>query len=101
VEDAAVVVENNADYQPWFGFSSSGRTDLIFGRLNDDSTMNLDGVQNARCDRGTFAQHNRVIEIALPWADMAATVDTARQPSAGSSKRNSAGIYFRQRAVAP
>jgi len=81
VEDGAMVVENNADYQPWFGFSSSGRTDLIYGRLNDSSTMNLDGLQNARiATGGTFTSHDRVIEIALPWADLAATVDVARQP---------------------
>jgi hypothetical protein len=81
VEDGAMVVENNADYQPWFGFSSSGRTDLIYGRLNDSSTMNLEGLQNARiATGGTFTSHDRVIEIALPWADLAATVDVARQP---------------------
>lgn len=77
----SIVVENNADFQPWFGFSSSGLTNLIYARQDDSGTMNLGGVANAQvATAGTFASHNRTIEIALKWADIAASVSTARQP---------------------
>ena len=79
--DGVLVSENNADFQPWFGFSSSGRKDLSYARVNDSGSMNLDGLANAEvATGGSFAQHNRVIEVALRWADLAATVDPSRQP---------------------
>ena len=43
--------------------------------------MNLGGVANAQvATAGTSAQHNRTIEIAMKWADIAASVDPTRQP---------------------
>ena len=46
----------NADFQPWFGFSSSGQTDLIFARVNDTTAMDLGGLANAGSRPvGTFA----------------------------------------------
>jgi hypothetical protein len=79
--DGAVVVENNADFQPWFGLSSSSRTDLMYARVNNSTPMNLDGLAHAKVGTsGAFAQHNRALEVALTWADMAATVDSTRQP---------------------
>ena len=91
--DGAVVVENNADFQPWFGFSSSGRTDLMYARVNNSGTMNLDGLANAKvATSGTYAQHNRAIEVALQWADMAATVEPSRQPGGDLTQAIKAGF---------
>lgn len=79
--EGTVIVENNADFQPWFGFSSSRRSDLIYGRANNSGNMNLDGLANAKVTTGgTFASHNRTIEAAIPWTDIASTVDPSRQP---------------------
>ena len=90
-----VVVENNADFQPWFGFSSAGRTDLIYARQNDSGTLNLGGVANAQvATEGTFAQHNRTIEIALKWADIAASVDPTRQPGGALVPAIAPGFVF-------
>lgn len=81
VRDGTPVVENNADFQPWFGLSSSARTDLIYGRLNDSGTLNLEALEHARvATGGSFAQHDRRIEIEIAWADLAAAVSPARQP---------------------
>jgi hypothetical protein len=89
----AVVVENNADFQPWFGFSSAGRTDLMYARVNNSGTMNLDGLANAKvATSGTFALHNRAIEVALQWADMAASVDPSRQPGGDLTQAIKAGF---------
>lgn len=93
--DESVVVENNADFQPWFGFSSAGRTDLIYCRANDSGTLNLDGLANARvATAGTFAAHNRSIEVAIAWADIAATVDPLRQPGGDLLSVVAAGYVF-------
>jgi len=95
VQDGKPVVENNADFQPWFGFSSAGRTDLIYGRLNDSGSMNLDGLKNANvATGGTFAQHNRRIEIEIAWADMAAAVDATRQPGGDVTQVITPGFVF-------
>lgn len=95
VQNGIPVVENNADFQPWFGFSSAGRTDLIYGRLNDSGSMNLDGLRNAKvATGGTFAQHNRRIEIEIAWADIAAAVDTARQPGGDVAQAITPGFVF-------
>jgi hypothetical protein len=91
----AVVVENNADFQPWFGFSSKARTDLFYARANNTGTMNLDGLKNAKiATGGAFAQHNRTVEAAIAWADMAATVEASRQPGGDIAKAVAPGFTF-------
>ncbi|HOW68112.1 MAG TPA: hypothetical protein P5186_19575 [Candidatus Paceibacterota bacterium] len=95
VQDGMPVVENNADFQPWFGFSSAGRRDLIYGRVNDSGSMNLDGFTNAKvATGGTFAEHNRRIEIAIAWRDVAAAVDPSRQPGGDVSMAVTPGFVF-------
>jgi hypothetical protein len=90
-----IVVENNADFQPWFGFSSAGRTDLIYARQNDTGSINLGGVANTQvATAGTFAQHNRTIEIAMKWADIAASVDQSRQPGGDIVNSIAPGFTF-------
>jgi len=95
LRDGSIVAEPNADFQPWFGFSSNARTDLMYARVNNSGNMNLDGLANARvATGGTFAQHNRVVEIAISWADMAAAVDPTRQPEGDLTKAITPGFTF-------
>lgn len=90
-----VIFENNADFQPWFGFSSAGRNDLVYARQNDSGTLNLGGVANAKvATSGTFTEHNRTIEIAMKWADIAGSVDSARQPGGDVSAAVRPGFVF-------
>ena len=82
LEAGSVVVENNADFQPWFGFSSSGGSDLTFARVNNTDIKDLNGLLNAAiATGGSFANRDRVIEIALNWEDIAYTVAWDRQPN--------------------
>jgi hypothetical protein len=95
LRDGSIVSEPNADFQPWFGFSSSARTDLMYARVNNSGDMNLDGLANARvATGGTFAQHNRVVEAAIAWADLAAAVDPSRQPGGDITKAIASGFTF-------
>ena len=91
-----IVFDNDADFQPWFGFSSTGRTDLIYARQNNSgNVMSLGGLANAKvATGGTFAKHNRTIEIAMAWADIAASVDSARQPEGDLTKAIKPGYTF-------
>ena len=90
-----IVAAGNADFQPWFGFSSSGRTDLIYGRANNTGDLNLDGLENGKvATGGTFAAHNRTIEVAIAWADIAATVDSDRQPGGDLESVIAPGFVF-------
>ena len=93
--NGGIIFENNADFQPWFGFSSAGRTDLIYARQNDSGSANLGGLANAQvATAGTFAQHNRSIEIAMKWADIAGSVDPARQPGGDLASAIQPGFRF-------
>jgi hypothetical protein len=95
LEDAAIVVENNADFQPWFGFSSSQQTDLIYARVNNSDILNLDGFNHALvATGGSFANRDRVIEVALKWDDIAATVEPGRQPAGDLVAVVRAGFTF-------
>ncbi|HAN61369.1 MAG TPA: hypothetical protein DCQ11_10980, partial [Gammaproteobacteria bacterium] len=90
-----IVAAGNADFQPWFGFSSSGRTDLIYGRANNTGDQNLDGLENGKvATGGTFAAHNRTIEVAIAWADIAATVGSDRQPGGDLESVIAPGYIF-------
>jgi hypothetical protein len=93
--EGSIVVENNADFQPWFGFSSSQRSDLTYARANNSGTLNLEGLANARvATGGSFANRDRRIEVALEWADVAATVEPGRQPAGGFVAAIRAGFTF-------
>jgi hypothetical protein len=84
------------DFNPWFGFSSAGRTDLRTARINDlaalSSTLPFAGASVATA--GTFAGHNRTIEARISWADLASTVNTARQPGGNLLTAVAAGYRF-------
>ncbi len=75
--------EAQRDFQPWFGFSSAGRKDLVFSRINNsDREGRIEPFENALiATGGTFAKHSRIIEVALKWSDLAKTIDVQRQPN--------------------
>ena len=79
--NGSLVAKGNADFQPWFGFSSLDLTNLFYARANNSGNMDLAGLANARiATSGDFNDHNRVIEVAIAWADVAADVATSVQP---------------------
>ena len=80
-DNGTLVVKDNADFEPWFGFSSLDLTNLFYGRANESGNMDLAGLAHARiATSGDFSDHNRVIEAAISWADVAADVDPSYQP---------------------
>lgn len=75
------IVKDNADFQPWFGFSSAGVPNLSYARANNSANEDEAGLANARVfTSGTFDAHNRKIEAAIHWADVAADVASTNQP---------------------
>ena len=95
LQDGSIVVENNADFQPWFGFSSSQQTDLVYARVNNSDILNLDAFSNALvATGGSFANRDRRIEVALKWEDIAATVESGRQPAGDLVAAIRAGFTF-------
>ncbi len=83
------------DFNPWFGFSSAARTDLYTARVNNAGALTQGPFLNATVrTAGTFAAHNRLIEARVKWSDLAATIDTARQPGGNLSAAITAGFKF-------
>jgi hypothetical protein len=79
--NGSLVTKGNADFQPWFGFSSLDLTKLFYARANNNANQDLAGLANARiATSGNFNNHNRVIEAAIAWADVASDVATDVQP---------------------
>jgi hypothetical protein len=74
--------QGNADFQPWFGFSTNELTDLWMSRENNNGSINgVAGLEHAReLTSGTFEAHNRKIEAAIAWADIAGVVYPGWQP---------------------
>lgn len=69
------------DFNPWFGFSSAGRTDLATARINNVATFTGAPLIGAsRATAGTAGANDRVIEAAVRWADLDLVVDVSRQP---------------------
>jgi autotransporter-associated beta strand protein len=87
------IVKNNGDFQPWFGFSSASVPDLYYARANDSTTEDLAGLANAKVfTSGTYAAHNRKIEVAIFWADVAADVATNAQPGGNLAAKVAPGL---------
>jgi hypothetical protein len=65
------------DFNPWFGFSSVGQKGLMAARVNNvTDVLENRALLNAQCaTSGTFAQHNRLIEARIAWADLQVWVD--------------------------
>jgi autotransporter-associated beta strand protein len=75
------IAKANADFQPWFGFNSAGVPGLLYARANNTTTIDTNGLAHAKVfTSGNFAAHNRKVEVAIAWADIAADVDPSQQP---------------------
>jgi mannose-6-phosphate isomerase-like protein (cupin superfamily) len=86
------IEDDNADFNPWFGFSSTSRSDLFCARSNkywthlagpDAYRTYAYGNQemlkhSAVATSGSQSGHSRVIEAAIRWSDIEAGVDAKR-----------------------
>jgi hypothetical protein len=73
--------ESVGDFNPWFGFSSTGRTDIFAVRSHQPVEMNQHMLSNSIvATSGSIQEGNRIIEAAISWADIAAGVSKTRQP---------------------
>ncbi len=87
------IAKDNADFQPWFGLSSSDLANLFYARANNTATMDLVGLATAKAAAsGTFAAHNRKLELAIAWADVATAVATNQQPGGNIASAVAAGL---------
>jgi hypothetical protein len=90
-----VVAKPNADYQPWFGFSSYNQS-LYFARANDSAanpdTNSLVGA--TILTDGDFSDHNRTIEVAILWSNIASDVLPTVPPSTDIAVNPAAGRVF-------
>jgi hypothetical protein len=87
------VSKPNGDFEPWFGFSSAGLDDIYYARANDTTTEDLAGLTHAlNFTSGNAVNHNRKIEAAIAWADIAADVATNVQPGGNIASNLAAGL---------
>jgi hypothetical protein len=85
----------NSEFNPWYGFSSTNRTDLYSARLNNQATFDETAFAHAdTVTSGTFANHNRVIEASVTWADLAAVLAPNYQPYGGLQAAIRSGFVF-------
>lgn len=71
------------DIEPWFGFSSTGRDDLFCARTHrtaEDFCSQALMSRGVVATSGTLAANDRVIEAAISWEDLDASVDSDRLP---------------------
>jgi hypothetical protein len=92
--DGVTIVKDNSDFEPWFGFSSDGLS-LFWGRANDLGAWDVAGLTHARMfTSGDFAAHNRKVEVAIVWADLAADVSPTLQPGGNIASNLAPGLQF-------
>ena len=73
----------------------------MYARQDDSGTMNLGGLANAQvATGGTFARHNRTIEIAMKWADIAASVESRPTTRRRHRHHDCPRIHLRLRTLA-
>jgi len=86
------IVYDNSDFNPWFGFSSTGRSDLFCARSNkywphlsgQDAyrtyeSGNQEMLKNSTvATSGSQSDNSRVIEVAIRWSDIEANVEVKR-----------------------
>lgn len=83
------------DFNPWFGLTSTERSDLFAYRANNDSTFiasTPSGITIATS--GSQANNDRVIEASIPWATLALVVDSGRQPGGDIEAAIEPGFSF-------
>jgi hypothetical protein len=73
--------EQLQDLNLWLGFSSAGLSGLTICRINNTETLTPLPMQNgSTATSGSLSGNNRVIEASVKWSDIAATVESSRQP---------------------
>lgn len=83
------------DFNPWFGLSSSTRTDLFTARINNSTALTASPMASATVrTSGNITGNNRVIEARIAWSDLAFAVDASRQPGGNLSSAIAAGYKF-------
>lgn len=90
------VLEDTKDINPWFGLSSEGRTDLFAARTHRDPRPRqreiLPGTRVATS--GNIDANSRVVEAAIPWEDLASSIDIDRVPGGDIRKAVEEGYTF-------
>lgn len=85
--------QNAQDFSPWFGLSSTGRTDLFSYRANNDTTYVAASLPSSIVrTSGTIG--SRVIEAGLNWSDLALVVNSGRQPGSNLVAAIADGFKF-------
>lgn len=85
--------EPRRDLNPWFGFSSTGRTDLFVYRANNDTTFIAASLPNSLI-RTSGTLGSRVIEAAIAWEDIDLVVSPTRLPDGGMAANAAVGLRF-------
>lgn len=81
------------DFSPWFGLSSTSRTDLFAYRANNDGTyVGASLPSSSLSTSGTMG--SRVVEAGLNWSDLALVINVGRQPVGGLAAAITAGFNF-------
>ena len=83
LDNSAPGGDMGVDVEPWFGFSSSGRSDRFCLRTHRTTEGECSQVllsPSAVATSGTLAANDRVIEAAISWADLDASADSDRLP---------------------
>lgn len=87
--------EDVKDLNLWYGFSSSGRSDLFCARSHREPSMEHLTLPAGRvATAGRASDASRVIEAAIAWDDIARTVSAARLPRGGMPDAVKTGYRF-------
>lgn len=87
--------EDVKDLNVWLGLNSSGQKDLVAVRSHREASperVPMPGLKVA--SSGSAAAGDRVVEAAIPWADVAAQVSSHRLPVSGLTPAVRSGFRF-------
>lgn len=74
-------LDDSRDFNPWYGLSSTNRTDLFGSRSHRPGPFSSTKMPHSKvATGGSAAKGDRVVEVALAWEDIAGSVRAPRQP---------------------
>jgi hypothetical protein len=83
------------DFNPWYGFSSTGQKNLFFARSHNAREFSQDGfLLSKAATTGSQANNSRVIEAAIKWKGIADNVSKSRQPGGDLTSAVKPGFRF-------
>jgi hypothetical protein len=82
------------DFSPWFGLSSTSRTDLFAYRANNDGTYVGASLPSSSLSNLWNDGLPAVVEAGLNWSDLALVINVGRQPVGGLAAAITAGFNF-------